>query len=187
MIVSKTRNGIILLAVLTATVFWLGRSSQERSAPPITGLDTKLDYALRQFEARYFDADGRQAARMWAPILTNDAVSGVAVVENPRFEVMHEGSLWNIIAESATVAADRERILLAGKVNMRRMAPDSLEWLEVNTSEMTLEVTARVAHSDQPVVIMDDNSTMEAVGFSIDMRDDSFHLDDQVKGRYDIN
>ncbi len=52
---------------------------------------------------------------------------------------------------------------------------------------MILEVTPRIAHSDQSVVIVDENSTLEAIGFRIDMRDNSYRLDEQVKGRYVIN
>jgi LPS export ABC transporter protein LptC len=183
----KTRNGIALLAVLTATSFWIGRGSPEKAALPVAGLDTKLDYALRQFEARHFDADGRQAVRMQAPMLANDAATGIARIERPSFQVIHEGSRWDISAQTATVTADRERIILAGDVSMRRRDRAAAQALEVNTSAMILEVTPRIARSDQAVVIVDSNSTLEAIGFRIDMRDNTYRLDEQVKGRYVIN
>jgi LPS export ABC transporter protein LptC len=176
-----------MLVALTAASFWLGRGGPERAALPVEGLDTKLDYALRQFEARHFDADGRPAIRMQAPILTNDAVTGIASIEKPSFQVIHEGSRWDIAAETATVTADRERIILAGGVSMRRADQAAAQALEVRTSKMILEVTPRIARSDQAVVIVDNNSTLEAIGFRIDMRDNSYRLDEQVKGRYVIN
>ncbi len=187
MIPRKTRNGIILLAALAATSFWLGRGTKERLPEPISGLDTQLDYALRNFEARFFDAQGQPAVRMRAPTLTNNASSGIGLVENPSFEIVHEGNLWNIISDSATVTADRERIILSGGVNMRRRDPATARWLEVSTSRLILDVTPRLAHSDRAVLIMEGGDTLEAVGFSIDMSDNSFHLDEQVKGRYVIN
>ena len=187
MIPRKTRNGVILLAALTAFSFWLGRSGSDPRQEPISGLDTRLDYALHEFEARYFDAGGKQAVRLRAPTLSNDANSGIGVIENPSFEVVQDGNRWNIVAESATVTADREHIVLAGGVNMRRRDPVTAGWLEVNTSEITLDVLPRIARSDQPVVIQEGGNVLEAVGFRIDMNDNSFHLDDQVKGRYVLN
>jgi len=183
----QTSRGILVLAVLTAAVFWLGRSGSDRRQDPISGLDTRLNYALHDFEARYFDADGKSAVNLWAPILTNNASSGIGIIEQPRFNVVQDGNLWSIVAESATVTADREQIILAGKVNMRRVDPVTERLLEVTTNEMILDVTPRVVHSDRPVVILEDGDKLEAVGFSIDMINESYHLDDQVKGRYGIN
>ena len=187
MIPRQTRRGIFVLAVLTAAILWLGRDGGERRQDPIAGLDTRLDYALHDFEARYYDAEGKTAVNLWAPTLTNNASSGIGVIEQPRFNVVQDGNLWSIVAKSATVTADREHILLTGEVNMRRNDPATARWLEVNTSEMTFDVTPRVAHSDRPVVILEDSNTLEAVGFRIDMKTDSYHLDAQVTGRYDIN
>lgn len=175
-----------MLAALTALTFWLGRSGSDRRPEPISGLDTRLDYALQKFEARYYDANGRPAVKMWAPTLTNNASSGIGLIEKPRFDVVQDGQLWSIVADSATVTADREHIRLTGSVNMRRRDPGTAGSLEVNTSEMVFDVTPRLAHSEQPVVILEGSNTLEAVGFSIDMSNDRFHLDKQVRGRYDI-
>jgi LPS export ABC transporter protein LptC len=180
-------RGIAALAAVTAVSFWLNRGSDENKQDPISGLDTRLDYALQEFEAQYYDAEGRLALNLRAPVLTNNASSGIGIIEQPKFNVVQDGHLWSIVADTATVTADRERILLTGEVNMRRRDPSTAAWLEVNTSEMTLDVTPRVARSEQSVIIVDGSNTLEAVGFRIDMNDDSFHLDNQVKGLYAIN
>jgi LPS export ABC transporter protein LptC len=182
----RTKRGILVLAMLTAVTFWLSRSGGERRRQPIPGLDTRLDYALHEFEARYHDEAGRPALHVRAPTLTNDASSGIGLIENPRFDVLQDGKRWSMVAESATVTADREHVLLTGAVSMRRFESATTRSLEVNASEVVFDVTPRFAHSDRPVVIRDGSDTLEAVGFSIDMGNDSFHLDSRVRGRYVI-
>lgn len=187
MIQRKTVSGIMVLTVLVAASYWAGRSSSERSVNPITGLDTRLDYALQDFEMQFYDALGQPSAHLSAPRLSNDAESGVGKIVQPVFNIIHHGNVWQIIAESATVSADREQVLLQGDVHMKRDSDINQAPLDISTSEMLLKVPVRIASSDRRVHISEGNDTMEALGFTIDMTVDRFQLFDQVKLRYGIN
>ena len=175
------------MAALSVASYWAGRSQKDPVQLPIEGLDTHLDYALEDFEMRIFDPQGEPSVNLIAPGLTTDAASGVSNIENPAIEFIHDEELWNIVAKSATVGADREQILLTGDVWMRRAETTLAGTLDINTSEMTLAVTPRTAESDWPVRMVDSRDIMEAIGFRVDIKDNTFQLLNQVKITYAVN
>lgn len=187
MIRRKTRLGILVLATLAALSYWAGRSRDNDTPPPIEGLDTRLNYALQDFELRFFDEQGAPSVNLTAPALTTDASTGVSQVENPRFEVKHLGDTWNVEARTATISANRENILMSGDVWMRRDQLPPAGPLHINTSELMLEVLPRVASSERPVRIEDGLNTMEAVGFRVNIKDNTFELLNRVKVIYAVN
>lgn len=179
--------GIALLAALAATSFWANRGTQDTAPPPIAGLDTRLDYALQSFELRMFDQQGVPSLRLLAPAMSNDAETGISTVQTPSIEVLQPDGTWNIDARAATVAADREHILMSGDVWMRRSGAGTQPALDLRTSELELEVTPRKASSDEPVRMVEGPHVMEAVGFRVNIMDNTFQLLNRVKLTYAIN
>ena len=187
MIQRKTQMGMLVLAALVAASYWANRGKKDGATQPIRGLDTQLDYALQDFEYQFFDLEGRPSASLVAPELSNHAASGISQVNHPVFIVIDRGISWEIVAESATVAADKEHILLSGDVWIRRPATDLGEPLNISTSELTIEVSPKIASSDRPVILMEGKDIMEAVGFRVNMMNNRFQLLDQVKLTYAVN
>jgi LPS export ABC transporter protein LptC len=177
-------QGIAAVGLLAALSFWLNRESGEDAPSAIAGLDTRLNYALQDFKARYYDQQGRLAGTVTAPRLANDAETGIGVIDRPRFQVVHEGHHWTILSESATVSPDQERVVFSGPVSL--LGRDQAQGGEVSiqTSEVTLEIDPRVAHSDEAITIVEDRNTLNAFGFRLDMTTEQFHLDKQVEGHY---
>ncbi|NIM69629.1 MAG: LPS export ABC transporter periplasmic protein LptC [Xanthomonadales bacterium] len=173
--------------MFTLASLWMTREEEEFRREPIAGLNTQLDYALHEFEARFFDTAGKPAALLTAPTLTNEAATGLALVEQPRIRVFHEGKLWNIRAESATVPPDREIVVLNGRVDLLRHDQGTADRLEITASEVVLHVEPRVASSERHVILQTRLDRLEADGFSVDMIDDTFTLKHAVRGHYEIN
>lgn len=187
MIQSKTIKGMLLLSTLVAGSFWASSYRQETETSPIEGLDTQLDYALRDFELRYYDELGYPSLDMVAPMLANEADTGIGRITLPVFDIVHRGSRWKIGAESAIVDAARDHLVLSGDVRMRREAGTQGALLEISTSELQLDISPRVASSDRPVRVIEGNDTMEAVGFRVNMDTDTFQLLNRVKLTYAVN
>lgn len=186
MVVRRTRHGIVALALLLALSVWVSRQQGEPGDLPIEGLDTRFDYTLKNFSMRLFDEDGRPAMVINAPSLANDAVTGIGAIEQPRIQVHHEGALWNIMARQAQVSSDREIVELGGGVRLVRRAGAGTTRLDITTSDVTLEVTPRVAHSRQAVQLVEPGARLGGTGFRVDMLTSQFEIFNQIKGRYDV-
>ncbi|MDX1459814.1 MAG: LPS export ABC transporter periplasmic protein LptC [Xanthomonadales bacterium] len=184
MIQRKTISGMLAVAALAALSFWAGRKSTDLDRLPTPGLDTRLDYALRDFEMQFYDLLGEPSAHLSAPRLANDAETGIARVARPIVDITHAGSLWRVVADSAVISADRERVVLSGNVRLNRAGDPGTPPLDISTSELSLEITPRIASSSQRVYIADGSDTMEAEGFSVDMTANRFRLFRQVKITY---
>ncbi|NND44780.1 MAG: LPS export ABC transporter periplasmic protein LptC [Xanthomonadales bacterium] len=187
MIRRKTSLGILALATLVALTYWAARMKTERVSGPIAGLDTRLDYALRDFELRFYDERGEPAARLTAPVLANQAASGIGEITRPEFDIMHRGNVWHIVAQSATIGPDREQVSLNGDVRMRRTATLPGRRLELATTDMLLEVTRRLVSGEQAVRIEDGADTLRARGFQVNLANDHFTLMDDVQLTYAAN
>lgn len=187
MIQRKTQLGIFVLTALVAASYWASRGQKDTGTQPISGLDTRLDFALQEFEYQFFDIDGKPSALLTAPQLTNNAESGISEIQQPVFDVIDQGVPWRIVAESAIVAADKEYITLSGDVWIRRPASELGGELNINTSELIFELSNKIASSERPVQMMQDNDIMEAIGFRVNMKNNRFQLLDRVKLKYAVN
>lgn len=184
MISRQSRRGVVVLTLVLLAVLWISRDARREDDRPIEGLDTRLDYALSQLVFHYFDESGQPAVVMRAPRFTSDTASGLGVVSQPTLEVRHGGFLWNIIADTATVTRDRERILLSGEVRLRREGESPDQQATVDGSEVIIEVTRRVAHSRRHVELADPSGRLSGTGFTVNMRTSRFELDNEVRGLY---
>ncbi len=187
MMPTRTRSGIVLLSVVALFSYWLSRGGDSNGEAPIEGLNIRLDYALKNFEARQFDHQGHETLRIIAPGLSNDASSGVGTIDQPRIRVRQEDTVWNIIAASATITPDRERILFKGDVNIFQQDPMVTHKLEINTQELLLNVTEKIASTDQPVSVMDGPNRINATGLRVEFQTRRFELLHQVQGLYAVD
>lgn len=187
MITRKTRRGITALLVLTAVSYWAGRGSDDQAKEPVSGLDPKLNYVLRDFELQFYDNDGQPTMNMQAPILRNNPVLQIGTIESPVIRLNQPGIVWNLTADSATVTADKEHVQLSGLVHVQRLVPADGSRLELDTSEVQIEVTAQTASSEQAVSMSDGYNQLDAIGLELDMKSNTFKLKQQVKATYAVN
>ena len=187
MITKKTRHGIMALILLTAVSFWIGREQNNDITEPVAGLDTKLNYVLRDFELQFFDKNGQPTINMQAPVLRNDPAVQLGTVEHPVIKLNQPGMVWNLTSDSATVTADKEHVHLSGKVNILRHGPMAGTLVELNTREVQVEVTPQTASTDQPVNMSDGYSQLSAIGLDLDMKTNTFKLKQKVEATYAVN
>jgi LPS export ABC transporter protein LptC len=181
----RTRRGIILLALL-ATLSWiLAPEQNEVTERPFSKLDTRLNYALYDFEGRLLRDDGTVNLEIQAPVLRNDAKTGVGTVENPEIRIQQEDEQWYITAESAIITADREQVSLIGDVYLARRNELTGQLLEISTKDVMLNITPRTASGDSAVSIKQDNDSLDAIGMRLDMISNSFELHNDVRAHYE--
>ena len=187
MITRKTSRGIIVLILLTGVSFWVAREQQDEEPGPVTGLDPKLNYVLRDFELQVYDENGKTTLNLKAPVLSNNPLLEMGTIENPLMVLHQQDITWNLTADSATITADKEHVELLGKVYVQRLELMTGNRVELNTSELKIEVTPQTADTFEPVSLFDGLNNIDAVGMHLDMMNDTFKLKQQVKAIYAIN
>jgi LPS export ABC transporter protein LptC len=182
----KTIRGITLLAALAVLSVLVSRPSEEESAAPVKGLDTRLNYALHDFHGRLHNAEGAVRMEIDAPMLRNDASSGIGTVTAPNIRIQQDDEEWYITAESAVFAADREHVLLEGEVTLLRSNPLTGDRLDIKTRDVQLNITPRTASSDAVVRVRHGGDRLNARGMKLDMKSDRIELLDEVQAHYEV-
>jgi LPS export ABC transporter protein LptC len=181
----RTRRGIILLAVLASLTWMLSDEQGEVSGQRIGELDTRLNYALYDFDGRLLNEQGAVNLEIQAPVLRSNAQSGVGTIESPELRILEENERWYITAESAIITADREHVSLMGDVYVSRRNEITGQLLEISTKDVMLNITPRTASSDSRVVITQENDWLDATGIRLDMIANSFELLNDVQAHYE--
>jgi len=180
----KTRTGIFLLAALTLLTFWAVRRGDNGREPQPAEIDTGLEYALTNFQLQYFDEQGVSTLTLRSPYFRSEIASGEGQAEHPRLEIHHRGFVWHIIADSARVPEDQELVFLTGAVHLERSGNRAGDWMEIDTRDVTVEVTPRIARSEHPVNLRDPSGRLAAEGFEVNMIDNTYRLSGNVRGVY---
>jgi len=187
MITKKSRRGIIALLVLTSISYWAGRDGENAKPEPVAGLDPRLNYVLRNFELQFYDNDGQPTINVQAPILRNNPELQMGTIENPVIRLNQPGIVWKLTAETATLTADKEHVQLSGQVQVQRLESADGSWVELDTSDVHIEITPQTASSDQAVRMFDGYNLITATGLDLDMKSSTFKLKQQVKATYAVN
>ncbi len=187
MITGKTGRGIISLALLAVISFWIGREQGTDVAAPVTGLDPRLNYVLREFDLQIFDESGRPAFSLRAPVLRNDPALKLGTIERPVISILDQGAIWDVTADNATMTADRKHVHLWGGVLVKWRNSASGKRSEFQTDEIEMEITLRTASTDQEVSLSDGRNHINAIGMNLDMKKGSYTLKQRVQGTYAVN
>jgi len=186
MIKRRTRRGIYVLAVLAIASGLVSRNPSDSTEKPLTRIDTRLNYALHDFEGRLLDELGNINLEISSPVLRKNAESEVGTIESPVIRIQQENELWYISSESAIITADREYVSLIGKVDMLRQNELTGETLEISTRDVMLNITPRTASTESLVSINQAGDHLEALGMNLDMISDSYELLENVQAHYEI-
>jgi len=186
MIKRRTRRGIYVLAVLAIASGLVSRNPSDSTEKPLNKIDTRLNYALHDFEGRLLDELGNINLEISSPVLRKNAESEVGTIESPVIRIQQENELWYISSESAIITADREYVSLIGKVEMSRQNELTGETLEISTRDVMLNITPRTASTESLVSINQAGDHLEALGMNLDMINDSYELLENVQAHYDI-
>ena len=186
MIGRRTRRGLILLALLAMLSWLLSRPTMEERGKPIAGLDTRLNYALHDFQGRLLDEEGNTRLEIEAPLLRNDAITGYGTVEWPNFRIQQEDEQWYITAESAVITPDREQVTLRGEVKLQRRNEVTGDSLDIRTRDVLLFVTPKTASTTSDVEFRQAGDRLDATGMNLDMINDRVEFLSEVRAHYEV-
>lgn len=168
--------------LLALAVRWM--MPTDRSATPPTSVpDTRFDYTLSEYSARFRDAEDRVELVLSGPRLEHIWAERVAVLEQPRFHIEPEGADWRGRSHSGRVLRDNEVLVLEGDIELtHRAEPDDIE---VRTERLRYDRRRRTITSDTAVAIEQAGSFLQSGGLRIQLDDNILELTDGVQGQLD--
>ncbi|HET6593529.1 MAG TPA: LPS export ABC transporter periplasmic protein LptC [Xanthomonadales bacterium] len=181
----KTWHGILLLTLLALLSWHFSRGPLDTDATLVGLPDIRLNYAVYELKGRLLDDQGMVKIDIASPVLRNDAESGIGTIESPEIHIQEEKDHWYITAESAIISADREIVTLSGQVNLSRLDQLTDQTLQIETSDVVLNVTPRTAMSDAPVSMQQQSDRLDAVGMTLDMVNKRYELLNDVRAHYE--
>ncbi len=120
--------GLTLLLVLAAQ-WWSSRNDDDNA---VTDSDTSqlIDYALTNFSAEVFNAEGELELTLAAPSLKHYAERRQAEITRPEFQLLQQQSPWNGQAAAGTIDRNHQQLSLSGQVELKQDHPDGVIVLE---------------------------------------------------------
>lgn len=171
---------IALIALLVGN-WWLSRS-QEATGDEDGRVAAPFDYALTDYEAVLFDADGNESLRVAGPRLEHDPESRTALLQDPRFTLPGERADWQGRADRGRLSRDDETLLLEGRVEL--VQPQPRGPLRVTTERLAFERPAGVLRSDRPTRITQAGTELVGGTLTYLLNDDRVELQDDVHAIY---
>lgn len=175
-----------MLTLLALLSWQLSRKPLDTVTDQVGPPDVRLNYALYDISGRLLDERGRVKLNVEAPVLRNDAESGIGTIESPEIHIQEEDNRWYITAESAVISPDREIVTLIGGVNLSRLDELTGKALEITTSDVVLNVSPKTAMTDMGVSIRQHGDRLDAIGMKLDLVNESYELLHDVRAHYEI-
>lgn len=170
---------ILALVAVFVLRWWLPGDRLEQSLPSLP--DTRFNYTLSDFEARFYTPDGNQELLVSGPRLVHDQTERTATLDKPRFRWLGQQQPWDGMADQALFERDGDVLTLAGDVQLQQRSERGehrleTEWLQHFRAERTIV-------GDQPVQLTGPGTLVTAGGLTLRLDDDTLQLSDQVHGR----
>jgi len=138
---------VLALVAAAAGNWWLNRTVRPEPEPP-PEVDGRIDYALEDFTATFFDSQGQPSLRVTGPSLNHDAVTRRARLATPEFAIEPNTRGWTGRADRGVVDRDARRLVLEGSVRMQR--PHERGAVTVTSERLEYDDRAATVHSPGP-------------------------------------
>jgi len=171
----------LALAVLVTGNWWLNRAWQpEPPAEEIVRQD--IDYALGDFEAQFFDAEGKLTLAIAGPRMEHDAVTRQARIPDPRFVIDPTNQAWAGTADLALVERDSRRLTLQGTVRIEKPHPRGT--IRIESDEVQYDRDDATVHSPGPAVMRQDGTELTGGTLTAWIDEERMELDEDVHAIY---
>ncbi len=171
-------SACLALAVLLG-IRWL-LPSDRSATPPLDLPDTRFDYTLSNYEARFQDADDQIELLLSGPRLEHVWAERVARLEGPRFHIEPEAADWRGRADHGRVLRDDEVLILEGAVELVHRHHDGD--INVHAESLRYDRRTRTITSERPVRIDQAETWLEAGGLNIELDNNILELSNGVQG-----
>ncbi|MEN1727037.1 MAG: LPS export ABC transporter periplasmic protein LptC [Pseudomonadota bacterium] len=175
------RRGILLTAaivLLSVLVFRWWLPAERVITPTVSLPDTRLDYRLQDFTARFHDEAGRPELEISGPNLEHDAESRQDTITGPEFAFMTADSPWMGQAQRGEFDREMDTLELINEVEVWREQAEGP--LRFTTERLQHQRPARTISADVPVLLTQPGARVEAGGLMIQLDSETVNLTNEV-------
>lgn len=169
-----------LVLVLAFIVRWW--LPGERPSVPLPTLpDTRFDYTLGDFSARFYNDEGEMTLLVSGPRLEHDSATRIATLQLPRFQFEPDGRNWHGQSNSGRFERETDQLTLEGEV-MLTQALDHGE-VVIHTETLHHHRAARTISTDTAVTLHQPGTQARAGGLMMRLDQDTIELSDHVQAQ----
>ena len=175
-----------MVTLVAGLSVWLFQGQSAHTPPPVEHATATPGSYMENFTTRIFDEQGSPRYELQATRMAHYPHDQHSEFTAPRFTAYRpNGQRWTLVAEQGAALNNAEKILLQGEVLMHRfLNADTLADLEIRTRDVMVRPDDSYAETDQSIVLVRNEGTIEAVGLQAHFREGNVKLLSQVRGRY---
>jgi lipopolysaccharide export system protein LptC len=175
-------SGLAVIAGFTS--WWLYGLQQELPVKPLEIKAQLPDYTLKDFSSIHTDSNGQLKNQLKAQQLLHYPNSNTELIA-PDILFYRQGEQpWHVQAERGEVSADNNEVWLLGQTTIRRLTEIPAKRFEVRSQNLHVKLNEEFAETHAPSTLVSANSTTEATGMRIFMKQQRVELLSKVKGNY---
>lgn len=172
-------SGALLALLIAWLVRWVFLSEPALEAP--SGLDTSLDYVLRDFSGEFYDTDGQLSLQIHGPRMQHDPDTGIATITEPGFLIEPGGGLWQGDAALASIDRAGHSVALEGGVTLHQADAPGGE-ITIETERLVYDQNEQTISGTHPVKLTQPGAEMNARGVTVFLETEILRLQDHVEG-----
>lgn len=181
------KRRLLLLLALVALGFLVFKLTGDDTglAGDTTRAAQQTGYYLRDATVTEYGVDGKVRLEVAVRSATEDPARKVVDLEAVAVNYFPDGDRkWRLTAQRGQMAEGSEVVELEGDVTMtgaQRSLPDSAV---VRTERLTLDTSAQLARTDEPVTLGFGPYTLAARGLHADLKAETLQLESEVNGHF---
>lgn len=187
--ISKQFRIYLILFVLGIGSWLTAYFFEEKQISDVIAVDHSPDYFSVGYAKKEMDQNGKLKSELFANKMTHYGDDETTELDRPVM-VLHNLNTppWVIKSEGGWLAADRNHLLLTGKVFISREETEDTRLFKINTSELKVTLSTSYAITAKWAELIDGSNRTEGIGMAATFVDPvKIKFLSHVKGRYEFN
>lgn len=140
-------------------------------------------YSVDQFELEITDEHGEFVAKFISPNLTRYTNSDTVLIDSPNFWTYENNSEgWFFESDSAEYDYKNEQVKLIDNVMAKSL--DEIETIELNASDMMVNLSTKIAQTENGVLIQKDTLNLKGQKALFDLTNNQLTVNENVQVVY---
>lgn len=173
---------VLILAALATGSAWYLQRLEETNAPSDRGPQHQPDFYMEAFTALTTDGNGVARRKLTAERLEHFPDTDTNELTRPHLEFYKEGQEpWHVVSERGWVSAERDVVLLQGRVHVWQPGPAGQPVIDIVTRDVRVLPGTEYAETEEPALIRTPESETHGVGLRAYLGQNRFELLSQVR------